>query len=92
VAGRAGGAECERPLSGSLSPRSPSLRFPSPPIGRVEDWRGTPKDRPVGLEFLVRRRREAGRGPYGGRPGAHGPNRPASSCALRRRLARVALQ
>jgi hypothetical protein len=32
VACRAGGAECEQPLSGSLSPRSPSLRFPSPII------------------------------------------------------------
>jgi hypothetical protein len=47
VACRAGGAECEQHLSGSLSPRSPSLRFPSPLIGRVEDWRGAPKVRPI---------------------------------------------
>jgi NRAMP (natural resistance-associated macrophage protein)-like metal ion transporter len=32
VACRTGGAECERRLSLSLSPRSPSLRFPSPLI------------------------------------------------------------
>ena len=32
MACRAGGAECEQHLSGSLSPRSPSLRFPSPLI------------------------------------------------------------
>ena len=44
------------------------------------------------LEFVVRRRLGAGRGPCSGRPSARGSDRQGSSCVHRRTSRRVALQ
>lgn len=46
---------------------------------------------PVGLEFVVRRRREAGRGPCNGRPSAHDSGRHGLPCVHRRRPAAYGL-
>jgi hypothetical protein len=43
--------------------------------------------RPVGLEFVVRRRLGAGRGPCNGRPSAHGSGRQGPPCVHWRRPA-----
>ena len=47
-------------------------------------WLRANCSRVVGLEFVVRRRRAAGQGPYNGTPSVHDSGRPGRACVQRR--------